>query len=162
MALVGTDRGSNNLNTAATTVAIAPGSNFDQATFAVLCLAYDNAGSAAADPYSSISDNKSNTWTSRQAALYDPGAASAGATLRIFTSPMEKAALTTSDTITVSFGANTPTAKSWTLHQVTSDSPYGVVGYVTGNVNAGAGTGTPTVTTTSITSGDMVIGAGAA
>lgn len=161
MALTGTNRGSGNHNTAATSFTITPASNFAAGSHAVLCVAYDNSGASGADPFSSISDSVGNTWISRQAALYDPGAASAGATLRIFTSPMLTGALTTSNTITVNFGANSTTAKSWVLHEVTCATG-SIVRYVTGNVNAGAGTGTPTVTTTSITNGNMVVGAGAA
>jgi hypothetical protein len=67
---------------------------------AVLCLAYDNSGASGADPYNSISDSLGNTWTSRQAALYDPGAASAGVALRIFTTNQSAGTLTTGSTVT--------------------------------------------------------------
>lgn len=160
MSLSGTDRGANNNNTGATSVVVTPASNFAAGSKAVLCLAYDNAGGSGADPFSSITDSVGNAWVTAQAALYDPGAASAGVTLRIFESHMDVAALTTGNTITVSFGAVSVTAKSWTLHEIAPASGCRVV-LVASGVNAGAATGTPTVTTGTITNGDMVIGAGA-
>ena len=160
MALTGTDRGAGNNNVAASSVAITPGSNFAAGSHAVLVLAYDNNGTAGADPYTSIGDSVGNTWIPRQAALYDPGNAAAGITLRVFSCPMLVAALTTSNTITVSFSAST-TAKSWALHEVTCAAG-SIVRYINSGVNTGAASASPTVNTASITSGDLVIGAGAA
>lgn len=161
MALSGADRGSGNNNVAGTSLVVTPTSNFAAKSFAILCVAYDNSGASGADPFSSISDSLGNVWTSQQAALFDPGAASAGVTLRIFTSEMNVGKLTTGNTITISFGANSTTAKAWTLNEATS-STANRIAYVTGNVNVGATSATPTVTTSSITNGNMVVGAGAA
>lgn len=160
MAITGTNRGTGTNTTGATTVVITPGQNFTAGSHAVLVLAYDNAGASGADPYSSIIDSVGNTWIPRQAGLYDPGAASAGVTIRIFSCPMLAAALTTSNTITVSFGANTVASKSWTLTEMTCTAG-SILRFITGSVNAGAASATPTVTTSSITSGDIVFGAGA-
>src|ERR1051326_8772503 len=113
MALSGTDRGQNSTNTAGqTSLALSPASNFNAGKMAVLCVAYDNAGSGGSDPFSSISDTKGNTWTPRQNVLNDPGAASAGQCLRIFTTMQDVGTLTTGDTITVSFGSTTVAARS--------------------------------------------------
>lgn len=162
MALTGTDRGTGGNNTGAVSITITPTSNFSAGSFGVLCMAYDNTGGGGADPYSSISDSVGNTWTSRQNGLQDPGAAAAGITLRIFTSDMSVSKLTTANNITVSFGAVSVVAKSWTLHEWTTDAIGGFVEYVGGAMGAGAATSNPTITTTSIPSGNAVVGAGAA
>lgn len=153
-------RGTGNNNVAGTSLVITPASNFTAGSHAILCVAYDNSGASGADPYASISDSVGNNWISRQAALYDPGAASAGITLRIFHCPLTTA-LTTAHSITVSFGANSTTAKAWVLMEATV-SAGSILRYITGGVNTGAASAAPTVTTGSITSGDLVIGAGAA
>ena len=153
MALTVTSRGSGSNKTGATTYGISPASNF-AAGLAVFTLAYDNAGTDGADPYSSISDSLGNTWTSRQGALRDPGAAAAGACFRIFTSPQDVGLLATSTTITVSFGAVSVTAKAYTLNQV-SPAAANTAAYVTGSTATGAGS--TNIVTGSITSGDVVL-----
>jgi hypothetical protein len=156
MALVGSNIGTGGNNTAATTIAIVPNSNFTSGSLAVLALAYDNSGGGGSDPYSSITDNAGNTWTSRLNNLNDPGAASAGSTLRIFTSRINT--LTTSNTITVTFGSST-TAKSWTLTQFTSDITNSFADFSSiGNTFTGSST-TPTTTQILVTSGQAVFGA---
>jgi hypothetical protein len=162
MALTGTDRGSGNNNVAGTSLVVTPVSNYAASSFAVLVGAYDNSGANGADPFSSIVDSVGNTWTSRQAALFDPGAASAGVTLRMFTSDMTVSTLTTANNITISFGANSTTAKAWVLHEITSNVVGATISYVQGNVGAGVTSAAPTITTASITIGNAVIGAGAA
>lgn len=156
MALTGTNRGSGGNATAATSLAISPATNFTAGSFGILAVAYDNAGSAGADPYITISDTPLNTWTSRVASLNDPGAASAGATLRIFTAPIST--LTTANTITVSFGATSVTAKAWTLIEVSTNVGNAVITYGTGTQATGSGT-TQTITTSSIAINDLVFGA---
>lgn len=129
----------------------------------VLCVALDNAGasgSTAAAP-TSFTDAKGNTWTRRQDAIFDPGAASAGVELAIYTATLS-AALLTSDTSTINWASAVSVgAKAWTLREITAGANK-FASYVTGNANTGSTTGTPTVTTGSITSGDCVIGAGGA
>lgn len=156
--------GANGDTTGATSIVItigAGGFTLGQSAWAILCLAYDNAGASGADPYSSISDSLGNTWTSRQAALYDPGAASAGVTLRIFTSDMAVRALGVGDTVTVSFGANSVASKAWCFQEALP-GPWGTMSYVTGGVSVGSASAAPTITTGSIAQNDVVIGAGAA
>lgn len=156
MALAGAGRGSGVDTTTATSFGFAPGSNLSNVALAVLFVAADNAasGGGAFATYSA-SDTKGNTWTRRQTPLYDPAGASAGIAGAIFTCPQDKGALLTTDTITISFGTDSPAIKAWALMEVTGIT---TPTYVTGNVNTGAGTATPTVTTGSITSGDMVLG----
>lgn len=156
MALTATNRGSGGNNTAATSITITPASNFTAGSFGILAVAYDNAGSQGSDPYITISDTPVNAWTSRINSLNDPGAASAGATLRIFTAPIST--LTTANTITVSFGATSVTAKAWTLIEVSSNASNGSVAYGTGAQATGSGT-TQTITTSSIAINDLVFGA---
>src|SRR5262245_5932969 len=116
MALTGTDRGTGTHNTAATSFTVTPASNLTAGALAVLCIAADNAHSSGTNFTTwSVTDTKGNTWTLRQDALNDPGAASAGIEGGIFTTAQNGGALTTGDTITVSFGSDTPTAKTWTL-----------------------------------------------
>jgi len=161
MSLTGTNRGTGGNNTGATSIACAPTSNFGVGSFAVLCLAYDNTGTSGADPFVSISDSLNNVWTPREAALYDPGAAAAGVSVRIFTSNMHRGKLTTSDTVTISFGADSVVAKHYAFHEITAGVG-NFVQYVNSGVNTGAATGTPTVTTGSITNTNLVIGCGGA
>lgn len=158
MALTGTDRGSGATNTGGqTTLVVTPTSNFTGGrSLAVLCVAYDNSGGGGSDPFSSITDSEGNVWTSRQNALIDPAGPNVGHVLRIFTSPMNSGLLTTGDTITVSFGGVTTVARSWTLMEVSTTLSR--INYGTGATTT-ATTASPTITTSSITSGDMVIGA---
>lgn len=157
MALTGTDRGSGSRNTGSeTSYSITPGSNLTAGALAILCVSYDNSASSGADPFSSISDTKSNTWTSRRNVLNDPGAANAGNCLRIFTTNQNGGTLTTSDTITVSFGSNTTVARAYTLMEFTSNT--GTPIYKTGGSTTGSST-TPSITTSSIISGQAVVGA---
>lgn len=159
MALSATNRGSGGNVTSATTVTATSSGAFAAGSWGVLVLAYDNQGSAGADNYSSIAnDSRGNTWTSRQASLIDPGAAGAGACLRIFTCAQNAATILNGTTVVVTFAAAV-VAKAWVLYEVTAS---GTISYVTGNLSnsttlwtAGAA---PTITSTSIASGDMIIG----
>ena len=154
MALVGTNRGVSGNATAATSLTVTPASNLTAGAFAILCVAYDNSGASGADPFTTITDSVGNTWTSRVNVLNDPGAASAGATLRIFTSRITT--LTTANTITVNFGSST-TAKAWTLTEVVSNA--GLVPTFVNGTGTAQTTATPTITTSSITIGNLVLGA---
>ena len=154
MALVGTNRGVSGNATAATSLTVTPASNLTAGAFAILCVAYDNSGASGADPFTTITDSVGNTWTSRVNVLNDPGAASAGAALRIFTSKITT--LTTANTITVNFGSST-TAKAWTLTEVVSNT--GLVPTFVNGTGTAQTTATPTITTSSITIGNLVLGA---
>jgi hypothetical protein len=161
MAISGTDRGTGTHNTSALSFTLSPGSNFggsQNSTMAVLVIACDNSDSSGtAHSTYTVTDTLGNTWTRRVAALYDPGAASAGVEGAVFTTLMNGGLLTTGTTITVTYDANT-TAKAWTLMEISpTDSTYRIT-YVSEGDGTGSFTNAPTVTTGSITNGNMVIG----
>lgn len=158
-ALTGTDRGVGG-NTGAATLSVAPTSNYTANSFAVLCLAYDNAGAAGAALIApaSATDSIGNLWTLRQNALFDNGAASAGMEIAIYTSFVSS--FPTTATLTITWTAGSPVAR-FALHEFTST--LGGVAYVTGGVGTGVApsggtTAAPSIVTSSITSGDAVIG----
>lgn len=155
MALTGTSRGASFDETAAqTTAVVTPASNCTAGALLVLWVAYDNSGTNGADPYVSIVDTKLNTWTARQSALTDPGAANAGCCLQCFTTSQDGGALTTGDTITVSFGATVVPVRAWTLEEWTAAGTAAyVTGGSTGTVSSANATTTPSITSGSITSG---------
>lgn len=158
MALTGTDRGTGSHNTSATTFTLSPASNFTAGSIAVLCVAADNANTSG-NQFStfSVSDSLGNTWTQRQLALADPGAANAGVAGCIFTTGMNAGPLVTGTVITVTFNTAT-TAKAWTLMEVVGTSGTRT-DFVTSGVGTASTASAPTVTTSSLTSGDCVIGA---
>lgn len=141
------------------TYAITPATAFSgvSGAMAVLAVAYDNSGTNGADPYSSIADTNTNTWTPRINSLKDPGAANAGIAGRLFTTPMDGGVLDTGDTITVSFGGTTTVARAYALWEVIPQLGY-TIAYGTGAQETSA-TASPTITTGSIAAGDVVIGA---
>jgi hypothetical protein len=161
-ALTRTARGTGGNNTGATTLTVAPASNYTANSFAVLCVALDNAGSAGANKIAppSATDSVGNVWTRQVNELYDNGAASAGVEIAIYTATVSS--FTTANSLTITWLSSTSvTAKAYTLDEFTAAAGKRVV-YLTGAVSAGAtGTG-GTITTSSITSGDAVIGAGGA
>lgn len=158
--LTRTDRGSGNHNSASGTLTVTPTSNFTSSSFGVLIIALDNSGAAGNTLISpaTASGADGSTWTKRPNALFDNGAASAGVEIAFYTS--NSVSLTTAQSITVTWSSTTPTAKSWTLHEVTASAGK-LVSYVTGATTAGGTTGSPTITSSSITSGDLIIGGGA-
>lgn len=156
MALIATNVNNGGNTTAATTIVCSVGLAIPTTSLPVLCIAYDNTGTSGADPWSAITDSRSNTWTSRQAALNDPGLADAGSCLRIFTGALSLQ-LAPADNITVTFGTFSVTAKAWVLLAVASDAE-GTVAYVTGGTATGSSTA-PSVTSGSIAKQDLIVGA---
>jgi hypothetical protein len=126
----------------------------DPSRLVVIALGYDNGGTQGADPYSSISDNGGNTWTSRFNGLNDPGAANAGSTLRIFTATIPP---NTTVTITVTFTVSI-TAKSYLFQQF-----YSSLGYNINFLSASAATIGSTTTiasnAVSVNNGDAIFAA---
>lgn len=154
MALAGANRGAGSTNTGGeSTLAVVPASNCTAGALLVLCASYDNSVVGGGDPYSSIADTKSNTWTSRQNALNDPGSADQGVAMRIFTTPQAGGTLTTGDTITITYSTTT-VARSWTLTEFTGAG--GTPTYLTGAVETST-TGSPTITSSSLTNGDGIL-----
>lgn len=154
MALTGTDRGTGNHQTSASSFTLNPGSNFTAGALAVLCIAADNSSTGGStNNISSVTDSLGNLWRARQLPIFDNGSASAGVQGGIFTTDQSAGTLQTGTTVTVSFGAAT-VAKTWTLMEVTAAA--GSQALVLTGANA-AGSSTPTVTTGTIEVGDMVI-----
>lgn len=160
MALTLTARGSGNGSVTSGSFTFSPGSNFASGSLAILCVAYDNSGSSGADPFTAApTDNGTGNeaWISRQNALQDPGAASAGAVMRIFTSRV--GTLGTAQTITWCTGNNNGANNdkvAWTLWEAKGTLAGGAAGYVTGNQFNGSGTAF-TISTGIITNADAVI-----
>lgn len=154
-------RGTGGNTTGASTLTITPTSNLAAGSMGVIVLALDNSGAAgnATTCNASMADSVGNTWTERLDVLFDNGAASAGIELCIYTGELTTA-FTTANNVVVGFGTS-PAAKSWTLTEIVPTAGF-VPSFVTGAGGTGATSGTPTVTTSSITSGNVVVGGGAA
>lgn len=155
-----TARGTGGNNTSGASIVITPSGTIPAGSMAVLVLATDNSGTAGSTPAtpSSGTDSVGNTWTRRVNPIYDPGAASAGVELAIYTSVLTTQ-LTTSDNLTLS--VTTMTAKAWALWQVTPDTGMVMTFSDSGN-NTGAASASPTVTTSTLDTDDVVIGGGGA
>lgn len=159
MAITVTDRGTGTHNTGATSFTLSPASNFAVGAMAVLLVSADNSSSAGStNDFGAVTDTLGNTWTLRQAPIFDNGAASAGIQGAIYTTPQNGGAIQTGTVITVNFGSS-PVAKVWAIKEVIAGAGESLA-YGTGGVNAGATTGVPTVTTGTITNGDLVVGGG--
>ena len=104
---------------------------------AVLCLAADNAGSngSAANIPTSLTDSKSNSWTLRSTVINDPGAASAGVEIGVYTSLLGTA-IARDDTVTVTWQAVNVTAKAWGVWEFS-----GYLYSSAASTNTGTGTG---------------------
>ncbi len=155
MALTETARGTVTNQAGATTCDVSPSSNCTAGALVLLAVSYDNAGTNGADPFSSITDTHSNTWTSRVAVLNDPGAANEGLVLRLFETYQDAGQLNTSDTVTLTFSTSV-TAKVCTFTQLSGST--GTPTYVASGTATGTSS-TPSITTDSIASGDYVFGA---
>jgi len=135
--------------------------NLATGSMGVLVVAADNAGtngSAANLPAGPITDSVGNTWTQRQTSIYDPGAASAGVELAIYTAPITVTMVAGSSTITLSY-VNAILNKAWALWEFAPPSG-GTIAYAANGTSAGSASASPTVTTSSIANGDIVIGLG--
>jgi hypothetical protein len=123
----------------------------------VLCISADNnnaTGPGAVGNFpATLTDSKSNTWTLRQNAVQDPGAAGAGVEIAIYTAPMTTA-IAVGDTVGITYVSAAVVVKNYTIFEFSA-----ATGYTGGNVGAGAVTATPSITTTgSIANGHYVVG----
>jgi hypothetical protein len=160
MALARTARGTATSTTSGTNnLTRVPTGDFAANSLAVLAVAYDNSGSSGADPFGtgSVTDTAGNTWTSRHATLRDPSTASSGCVLRIFTTSMNAATLTTGHTITFTTQSNV-TAKVCSLHEITAAASYKAT-YLSTGTGAGGASTAPSVTTGTISVDDLTFGA---
>ena len=157
MAITGTDRGTADVDTNATTATFSPASNFASGSWAVCCIAINNSNTnGGAYSTFTLTDSLGNTWTRRVSVLNDPVGANAGVEGAIFTTSMNGGTLTTGTTITVTTNVAT-TRRCITLMEVV---PTGgeTISYVTGGSSTYTGI-SPTITTGSITNGNMVVAA---
>lgn len=150
MAITGSDRGTGGNNTASTSQGIVPTSNFTSGSLALLAFVYDNTATNGADPFTTISDTNTNTWSLLLDNLIDPGTAGAGSVFRLYSSTMNNGTLDTGDTITVSFSNATKIV--WTLTELYGDS-----GPVT-NIGLNYAEQTNTITSDSLDTGQAILG----
>jgi len=152
--------GSGNSATSTTTLAFNCGQNFAIGDVILVCISADNNGASGATSLTSVTDVKGHTYTLVQA-TYDPGAAAAGQTLGFGYTKVTTAMITT-DQITVNFSPAT-TAKAavvYKLHPNFSIKKIRMPASGTGGTfGAGSATGTPTITTSSISAGNIFVGA---
>jgi hypothetical protein len=163
MTISTTDRGAGANSTPGTTCSITCSQTFTAGAIAVLVLVFDNSGSGGSNPNPTASDSRGNTWITQASGVYDPGGPNAGIGIAILYSHQASGTLANGDTITVSFGGNTTTAKAWALAEATSDVPGANLDVNGGALGSGARTASPTVTTTSSNAaGDLIVAGGAA
>lgn len=150
MALSISNRGTGTHNSAATSFTLSPASNCAAGSTVVLCVAADNSSTGGAtNDFTTVTDSLGNTWTKRQAPVFDNGAASAGVQGAIYTTLQDVGAVVTSTVITVNFGSS-PTAKTWTLTEVVPAAGK-VAAFRTGGDKAAGATGTACTTGASAT-----------
>lgn len=146
-------------------VAVPSDTNSASNRFIVVVIAADNSVSGGATTsITGVSDSStnpsSNTYTMRYNAIYDPGTTSAGCNVAIYTAPVTGSLVYGDDSISVGFSPNT-TSKCMYYYVVTGDGT-GTLTIGSGANGTGAATGSPTITTSSIPSGAVVFGQGAA
>ena len=153
MALTISELGKNNSATSTATLVVTLTQGASIGDMIVVCVAADNQGSAGAISIASVTDSKSHTYTSRVSRNNDPGTASSGASVAIFTAPVTTA-MTTSDTVTINFSPNTTSkaAVLWEIAAGATEFPK----YLSNGGSTGSGTN-PSLVSTSIGSGDAVI-----
>jgi hypothetical protein len=123
-----------------------------------LLVSADNAyTNGEAFPTFAVTDSLGNTWTERDAALYDPGAASDGVAGKIFTTPMSGGTIVTGTVITVSFGSTIVLVKIWALYEIVPGAG-GVAVYSQSGHGSGSRTDVPTITTATLATDELVIG----
>lgn len=154
MALTITEAGKANSTTSSSSLTVTLTASFAVGNTVFAIVAADNSGTNGASSTGAISDSKSNTWTTVRTQNHDPGVVNAGVTLTVFSCDVTTA-LTTSDTLTVSFSPDT-TSKAILVWKVVAPSGYKA------SINATDGSG-GTVTSLnrslSIGAGNSVIGA---
>lgn len=153
MALTLAEAGKSNSATSTATLVVTSTVSFAAGDMVVVCIAADNAGTQGASSISSVTDSKSHTYTQRAIQNQDPAAASAGATVAIYTA-FVTSAMTTSDTFTVNFSPNTQykSAVVWKATAASTEFPK----FLSNGGTVGS-TANPSLASTSIGSGDAVI-----
>jgi hypothetical protein len=158
MALTITDRGGNAENVSDTSFGVSPSANLGTGprSFCFVVAEWDNSATLGADPFTSVTDTKGNTYTQVWRTLNDPGAANAGCVVGVFYTDQAAGALTTSDTVTLTLSVATP-IKCIRLIEV--QAGVGMKPNVAGSNSATYSTASPTITTTdTFLVGELCIG----
>lgn len=159
-AITVTSRGTGGNNTSENATTVTPGSNMAAGSTAVLNFAGDNANGATGNIPSTITDSVGNKW------LITDHLSTAGANNNVEMAAYVgylTTALTTSDSITITYTNANVVAKAWTLTELVPSTAGDVIVVSTFGHVATSATGTPTVTTSvTIASGDVVVGYGSA
>lgn len=123
----------------------------------VVLVAVDNSGTNGAEPITNVVDSDAiNSYTERAVINYDPGAASAGATLGIFTCSVTSAL--SNDTVTCNLSPN-GTQAGIQVYRVQPGASE-VVSFIACDTTGVTGNATSyTAATISVTSGDIIFGA---
>lgn len=158
MALTATSRGTNVDTVSGSSFSFSPTSNLTAGALAVLFLSADNSSSGGStNNTNSVTDTLGNTWRKVVSSVCDPGVANAGVQGSAFVTDQSAGQITTSTTITVTFGAAT-VAKAWAIQDVTAAAGKQAVPLASGNNTQQTASTTPTVTTGTISVDDLVFG----
>lgn len=150
-----TSKGTSNYNSLGT-INIVPSSNCTAGATLILCISYNNSLVDAGDPFDSITDTYGNTWALRVSQLQSPNSiAGDGTVMRMYSSTQNISALTTSDSIIITFLEDIVVACSFLL-QITSDNS---ITYTDSSSTSFAADHLPTITSISLTTNDIIIAA---
>jgi hypothetical protein len=160
-ALTVTDRGSLALSSNSTTIAFTPTSTLTAGTTGVMLYSTRNPGalgSAKNFTQTTFNDSVGNTWTLRLNTIYDPGAASAGEEVAVYTAPIVTNVNTTTDNITVTMALSTSPRRA-SCYEVSglNGTPTYVASGGPDLAVSGQATTAVSMTTGTITTGDVVI-----
>jgi len=154
MALGDTARGTTANNSSSTSVTISPSGNFAASSMGYVAISLDNSTTGGgAQPSITCTDTLGNTWTRRITDTRTGGSANDGCEAAVFTTSQNAGALTTGDTITISW-TNAAGSKTVVLREITGTAPT----YSNSASATAASSTAPTITTASLTSGDLVMG----
>ena len=141
--------------TASTTFTTSLNTNFSVGDMLVVFVGADNAGaSGVVGNIVSMTGTGFDTFIRRRNDVYDPGSASTGVEIAIFTATCITDRLST-DTVTINF--TNSTGSKVALGYKVSSSNQGILNFSTSGANVGSATATPTVTTSIIATNNLVI-----
>lgn len=136
-----------------TTITITPTGNLAASSIAYILISLDNSTTGGGQQGSlTVTDTKGNTWTRRISDIVTGGAANAGVEAASFDTTQNGGALTTGDTITVSW-TTAATAKTVMLLEIT-----GTPQYSASSSSAASATSSPTITTSTLATDTLIIG----
>lgn len=153
MALGIVNRGTGGNATSGTSLSFSPTGNLAATSLVDLRVSLDNSHTGgAAQPSITVTDTKGNTWAPRVNVVNNPGGSvNSGVQAVIWTTAQDGGALTTGDTITVSW-TTAAAAKSYVILEITGGAAYSSSGSSTASAST-----TPSITTASLSSGDLAV-----